>query len=157
MSYFGGSGRMAGDPGFFGALKGFVGKALPIAAGLGLGGPLGAGIAAVARGRGRAPAFRPPGGTQVPVVRQPGVRAAISRVIPGGSTGLVVAPDGTVRRKRRRMNYLNQKALRRSTRRVDGFVREAKTALKNTGFKVVSKSAGKMTEAAFRKRAHHAK
>jgi len=153
MSYFGGSLRTAGDPGFFGALKGAVG-------GFFKGGPTGAVSGAVSGFRGSK--FRPPtlfaGGPRItPVVRAPGIVAAGQRFFPGGATGLQVMSDGTVRKRRRRMNPTNPKALRRAIRRTDAFVNMAKGALKNTGFKIVSKSAGKMTEAAFQKRAHHAK
>lgn len=47
------------------------------------------------------------------------------------------------RKKYRRMNYGNVKALRRADRRIDGFVGVARKALKHTNYKVVSKSAGK--------------
>jgi len=160
MSYFGGSGRIAGDPGFFGALGGLFKKAAPIVAGLGFGGPIGAGIATAITRRSRPTGTtfaKPRGLTGFPVVKSPGARGLVERIIPGGKTGLQVGADGMMRPRRRRMNYLNQKALRRANRRTDGFVREAKNALKNTGFKVVSKSAGKMTEAAWQRKAHHAK
>ena len=45
--------------------------------------------------------------------------------------------------KRRRMNYGNTKALKRADRRIDGFVKVARSALKHTNYKVVSKSAGR--------------
>ena len=159
MSYFGGSSRIAGDPGFFGSLGGFFKKALPVAAGLGLGGPLGAGIALASKIR------RPsaPTGTTfarpriAPVTRVPGITGAAQRLFPGGATGFQVDANGMVRPRRRRMNPTNAKALRRAIRRTDAFVNVAKGALRNTGFKIVSKSAGKMTEAAWQKKAHHAK
>ncbi len=46
------------------------------------------------------------------------------------------------RKKRRSMNYGNVKALRRADRRMSGFVKTARSALKHTNYKVVSKSAG---------------
>jgi len=153
MSYFGGSGRMAGDPGFFGSLfrgvKGAVGGFIK-------GGPIGA----VTGGVGAA--FRPPTGRAVPraiqqVIPTPGMLGQMQRFVPGGATGLQVMPDGTVRKKRRRMNAGNPKALRRAIRRQNAFVNLAKGALKNTGFKVVSTSAGKMTAEAWQKKRHHSR
>lgn len=156
MSYFGGSSGMVGDPGFFGNLGGLFKRAVGVGVGLATGGPGGA-LAALTR-RGQPPrAFRPPAG-QIPVIAKPGLIGAIQRGIPGGATGLIIDPrTGQVRRRRRRINFGNPKALRRAIRRTDGFVTLAKGALKNTGFKIVSKSAGKMTEAAWQKKAHHAK
>lgn len=58
-----------------------------------------------------------PVGTQLPggtVVKKPGVRGAIERILPGGESGLML-------RKRRRMNVTNPRALRRAIRRVSGF------------------------------------
>jgi len=173
MSYFGGSGRMAGDPGFFGALKGAVG-------GLFTGGVSGA-IGGAVRGfsspqRQTQSSIVQRGQFTQPVTRTPGIRGAIQRGIPGGATGFQVGTaqvagawptnkDGSPRRakkdgtpwKRPTMNPTNPKALMRAARRADSFVRVARRVLKNTGFKITSKSAGKMTEAAWQKRAHHAK
>ena len=57
------------------------------------GGPAGAVAGVLAGGGGRRrPAIAPPG--QV-VVRAPGVGAAVARAVPGGRTGLMVAPTGT--------------------------------------------------------------
>lgn len=78
----------------------------------------------------------------------------------GRPSGLVAMPGGgviggkpgspsTIKKKlgiptkRRRMNYGNVKALRRADRRIDGFVKVARSALKHTNYKVVSKSAGR--------------
>ena len=58
------------------------------------------------------------------------------------------------------MNVGNAKALRRAIRRTDGFVRLSRSALKNTGYKIVSKSSGKVSRATMDKAvaaAHHAK
>lgn len=142
---------MAGDPGFFGNLFG-------AARGL---------IGGAVRGFVGAPPPRPPpqrgffapprnGGRRV--VKVPGVRGAIERGLPGGRTGFMV-DDGMMPR-RRRMNVGNAKALRRAIRRTDGFVRLARSALKNTGFKIVSKSSGRVSRATMDKAvaaAHHAK
>lgn len=100
-------------------------------------------------------------GAGVSVVR--GVRRAIrrgrtprSRRAPGRSIALPFAPPtmgpaprgggkkaaGTGRRRRRR-NNMNPKALRRASARIDGFVKEAKKALKHTNYKLVTKSSGR--------------
>jgi len=147
MSYFGGSSRLAGDPGFFGTLLS-VGKRIGRAA-------LGIPPKQAVSFRAPTPGFRSNG---IPIIRTPGIKAAIQRGIPGGATGLEVGPDGMMRRKRRRMNAGNAKALRRAIRRTDAFVGLAKSALKNTGFKIVSKSAGKVSPATLAKavaKAHH--
>ncbi len=169
MSYFGGSGRLAGDPGFFGALKGGLGGFLS-------GGPLGA-VTGAARGF-RSTRAAPGvalsigdrhtahGHIKDPRTGQrsghgiiPGLQRAFGFPPPGGGGSgiMVVGPDGQIRRRRRRMNPTNPKALRRAIRRQDAFVKVARGALKNTGFKIVSKSSGKLTEAQWQKRAHHAK
>lgn len=156
MAYFGGAGRFSGDPGFFDTLKSIGRGAIGFATG-GLPGAI-AGFSQRSRrptAKFQAQQFtRPTGGR---VVQAPGIVAGIQRIVPGGATGLQVMADGTVRRKSRRMNVGNTKALSRAIRRTDGFVRLSRRALKNTGFKIVSKSAGKMTEAAWQKKAHHAK
>ena len=116
-----------GDPGIFG----FLGKAVGGIAGTLLkNSPVGIAAGAIggAIGRKQAPTFTRPGGAvgttstfiqqQVP---KPGVSGAIQRALPGGQTGFI-----TVRKKRRRMDPLNVKALRRSTRRLAAFQREAK-------------------------------
>ena len=61
-------------------------------------------------------------------------------------TEIGMTPYGTPyvkRKKRRRMDYGNIKALRRADRRLDGFVGVARKALKHTNYKVVSRGAGK--------------
>ncbi len=147
MAYFGGSSRIAGDPGFFDTIK-RIGRA---AVGFATGGPVGAVTAAFSP-----PRSQPSAG--VPIIASPGIRARIERAVPGGATGLEVGPDGMMRRKRRRMNAGNAKALRRAIRRTDAFVTLSKSALKNTGFKIVSKSSGKVSRATMDKAvaaAHH--
>lgn len=47
--------------------------------------------------------------------------------------------------KPRRMNVVNPKALRRATRRVNGFVKVATRALEGTGWKVVRRTSSKRT------------
>jgi len=145
MSYFGGSSGMVGDPGFFDTFK-KIGGAIFGAT------PLGRGISAVRsifptsiRGGGD-PVFTPP------VFGTPRIPLTGARFTP-------LLPNG-MPRKRRRMNVGNAKALRRAIRRTDGFVTLARGALKNTGFKIVSKSSGKVSRATMDKavaKAHHQK
>lgn len=85
----------------------------------------------------------PPTFPGMPVVRSPGVGGMIARAVPGGKTGFEVRPDGTVRKKYRRMNYGNTKALKRALRREKGFVDLAKRTLKGSGYKVVRSGYGK--------------
>lgn len=146
MSYFGGSGRIAGDPGLFDVFK-RAGRALV------------GEIPFVRQGRAVIRAIRPPT-VSTPQRFSPAVARGQFRP-PGGTTAIAqVSGPGTALmvtgRKRRRMNPTNVKALNRAVRRTDAFVRVAKNALKNTGFKVVSKSSGKLTEAAWKKKQHHA-
>lgn len=66
----------------------------------------------------------------------------------GGKPGATIGKRGLPekqfgRKKYRRMDYGNVKALRRADRRIDGFVKVARKALKHTNYKVVSKSAGR--------------
>ncbi len=154
MSYFGGASRMAGDPGLFDTL-GRIGGAIFGAS------PLGRAVD-IFRGsrptqfqqptpRATLSTFQPPTGT-------------IGRVNGGGAAAQVGAArfdvNGRPMRKRRRMNVGNAKALRRAIRRTDGFVTLARGALKNTGFKIVSKSSGKVSRATMDKAvaaAHHQK
>ncbi len=163
MSYFGGSGGMRGDPGFFdtlGKIGGAIFKATPI------GGAI-TGIRDIFTGgtqpppRATPPVFVPPtfGGAGVPSV---GVPPGIARRNGGAAPKTVVVDveTGMVRAKRRRMNVGNPRALRRAIRRTDGFVTLARGALKNTGFKIVSKSSGRVSRATMDKAvaaAHHSK
>lgn len=59
---------------------------------------------------------------------------------PRAAQPVAIGPDGMPKKKRRRMNVTNDKALRRAVRRTDGFVKLAKRALRGTGYSVVSKS-----------------
>jgi len=144
MSYFGNTQGMVGDPGFFGTLFN-VGKRIGRAA---LGLPTGT------RG-----AFQPPVSRRIDatsVTRVPGIGGLAQRAFPGGRTGFEVV--GGMPRRRRRMNPANPKALRKAIRRQNAFVNLAKGALKNSGFKVVSTSAGKVSRATMDKAvaaAHH--
>lgn len=134
MSYFGASQRMVGDPGFFGTLGRIARGVGRAGVGFLTGGAVGAATSIAGD------IFRPPRGgggiTQVPVTRVPGIKGAAQRLIPGGATGFEVAG---MRRKRRRMNPMNKKALTRANRRIDGFVRETRKVLKHTNYKLVTK------------------
>lgn len=100
-----------------------------------IGGGLLAGAAAGRAATAALPALMPPPpqGTPVPV---PGVTGFLQRLVPGGETGYMAAP-GT---KRRKINPMNVKALRRATRRIDGFARTARKALKHSPFMLVSRN-----------------
>jgi len=94
-----------------GAIKGFV-----------TGGPLGA-ISGVGQALVKRPSVTPvvgggfiPGGMVVPT---PGLIGVGQRLLPGGATGFEVV-------RRRRLNPLNLKALRRAMRRAKGFERQAR-------------------------------
>ena len=65
----------------------------------------------------------PPGG----MMKRPGVKGTVQRILPGGESGYY---------RRRRMNVANPKALRRAIRRTDGFIKLAKRTLKGTGYTV---------------------
>lgn len=137
-----------GDPGIFG----FLGKAIKGAAGIvsRAGIPIVSGIAGTVAGAissrtsPRGTITLPGGGPRMQlgpmqVTRVPGIRGAAQRLIPGGATGYQVDPaTGIVRRKYRRMNVTNPKALRRAIRRQAGFVKLARRALKGSGYKIVS-------------------
>lgn len=88
----------------------------------------------------------------IPVVPEPGISGFVHRLVPGGSTGLIVDPamggrpgrrpgdtgrighfkkDGTwTNRARPRMNAGNMKALRRANRRARSFLRAARSAVR---------------------------
>lgn len=78
----------------------------------------------------------------------PGTGFPVRRLGPNGTTnGRKPFPKGVVgpgmegeRKRSRRMNLGNVKALRRADRRIDGFVGVARKALRHTNYKVVSKS-----------------
>lgn len=137
MSYYGtGDYYMTGDPGLFSSIGSFVKGVAGGVGGFLTGGPAGAiaGIAASTRSSNR---------QSIPVLPTPGLRGVAQRMVPGGATGYQVDPvTGMAKKKRRRMNYANGKALNRANRRVDGFVRMAKRSLKHTNYKIVSKSSG---------------
>lgn len=131
-----------GDPFLGGILKG----ALKIGKGFVTGGPLGAigaGVGILTGGK-RAPA--PPAvrlPMQMPVSMAPQQRFPTRPPRPGQMPGPPTPPG--YGRKRRRMNPGNAKALRRAIRRQDAFVKLARGALKGSGYKIVSKGAGRST------------
>ena len=141
MPYRGTALDLRGDPGLFNVLKRVAGPVLRR-----LPGPIGIGATAAGVLIGRQGRNLPPAlgrGLGVPVPRGtpgarpvPGIKGAVQRILPGGKSGFELP-------KRKRMNFGNTKALTRASRRIDGFVRVAKRALKHTNYKVVSKSAGK--------------
>lgn len=121
MAYYGqGDFYRQGD--FFGTLGGIFKGAVKTGLGFLSGGPVGAVTAATSL-----------------IPRKTGSGLTLPMAPPMLPKGTTVAPDGTIRRKRRRMNVTNPKALRRANRRVDGFVREVKKSLKHTNYKLVSK------------------
>ena len=131
MSY----GRLRGDPGFFSTLGKIGGGILGIAS-TALPGPLGTAARLGSR------LLRPAGPRSTVVTRHSMRRMpSFPALAPTGPTAPMATVAGA-QRKRRRMNYGNVKALRRADRRIDGFVKVARNALKHTNYKVVSRSAG---------------
>ena len=134
--YYGQGDYYQGDPGLLGGLfKGVKKLAGAVVGKTPLGMPLAVGKALI-------PGIsiqRPPPMIAVPpeypgAVPKPGLRGAVERFLPGGASGFVLG-------RRRRMNPMNVKALRRATRRIDGFTRTARRALKHTGYMLVSRHA----------------
>jgi hypothetical protein len=68
----------------------------------------------------------PPRPQTLPVLREPGVKGFVHRLVPGGSTGYEVQYGGLGGRRHRRINPLNIKALRRAMRRAKSFERQAR-------------------------------
>lgn len=115
----------AGDPFLGGVIKG-IGK---VAGGFLTGGPLGAigaGVGLIKGGRGGPP--QPPAGG-MPGVGWPGYPRIPLPGVPGAGQGRRVRRQPG-EGKRRRMNYNNQKALRRALRRATGFARQNKAVKK---------------------------
>ncbi len=112
----------AGDPFLGGLIKGAlkIAKFVP--------GPIGtiAGAVSGAIGGRRRPQIQAPQ-IQMPRGRMPTLRGFAPTQLPRGRPG-VAAPG--VPGRRRRMNYSNQKALRRSLRRVTGYARQQKAVRK---------------------------
>ncbi len=118
MAYFGGASRMAGDPGLFDTLQRVGRSTLSLFSG----GP----VAAIGS------FFQPPG---IAIPRLVGRRGGAAR-----PAAVTIGADGVARRRRRKMNMGNIKALKRAMRRQDGFVKIAKKALKGSNFEVVSRA-----------------
>jgi len=130
MTYFGATSRAAGDPGFFDVLKTIGRFAAPFIPG---GSIVSSGIDAIT-GRGRR------GG--IPQIPNIGIQGTRPFAGPGGKTIGGPIPKSMGGPGRRRMNPMNTKALTRANRRIDSFVKHTKKILKNTNFKLVSKSTG---------------
>ena len=123
-----------GDPGFFSSIARIGGRVL---GGVFGGTPVGMAYkgARTAYGVLKGKPRRMPAG---PGGAMPAKRGVLGPGTEGTMVGRV-AKEG----KRRRINYGNTRALTRASRRIDGFVKVARRALKHTNYKVVSKSAGR--------------
>lgn len=128
MSYYGSAGDYYATGGIWDVVKG-IGRT---AIGLVTGGPAGAVAGAVS--------------SIVPSSTRTSPRTGLTIPTFGGSTGSAPSVPSLgisgARRKRRRMNYANGKALTRANRRVDGFVKMARKSLKHTNYKLVTKQTG---------------
>ena len=109
--------RAQGDPGFFS----FIGKALTTVA-RAIPGPIGAIAGALGGSRPQPTALPTLFQQQPPVFRAPvpGAIGAAQRFLPGGATGFVDCPP---RKRTRRIDPLNMKALRRANRRQAMFLK----------------------------------
>jgi len=144
--YYGRGDYYRGDPGLFK----FLGKAIGGIAKLGgalLPGPLGT----VARVAGTLLAGRPPAapGMAMTLAQAPRTKIGLlpptyETFFPPAGAGFGPAPGGRgfgpMGLKRRRINPMNVKALRRASRRIDGFARVARKALRHTPFVLVSRA-----------------
>lgn len=120
MPYYMAGDYYQGDYYQAGGIFGSIGKAIGGAVkGFVTGGPLGAisGAASAVIKRPNVTPLAPGGGFGV--VPTPGLIGVAQRLVPGGATGYEF-------RKRRRINPLNIKALRRAMRRAKGFERQAR-------------------------------
>lgn len=145
MAYYLQGDYYQGDP-FLGGLLKTVGRGISGAVGGFLGGgPIGAitgGVRAISgatftRRTPQPTSLRTPVGAPVPRVSiGQRFRTAGQAMIPGGVEPFAAPP----KKKYRRMNVTNDKALRRAVRRQQGFVKLAKKALQGTGYTVVSRS-----------------
>lgn len=94
-----------------------------------------------------------PTGGGIPIIRSPGFRGFTERLLPGGRTGYMTDPSYNPETgmtyteypgyRRRRMNFMNDKALRRAGRRIDGFVRSSRKVLKHTNYVLVRRGSGR--------------
>lgn len=123
MPYYAAGDYYQGDNYAAGGFLGSIGKAIGGAVkGFVTGGPLGA-ISGAIGGITKAPASQQSMALTYPVVPTPGIKGFAQRLVPGGATGYQVDVLG---RRRRRMDVLNLKALRRAIRRAKGFERQAR-------------------------------
>jgi len=126
VPYHNGMTRAQGDPGFFSFLGKVAGTVLRAAPG-----PVGLAARAILPG---ARTLQQVPQQRFPVVGAPGFPATIARAIPGGKTGLEVVIDPMtgcpVRKRRRRIDPLNLKALRRANSRQRSFLRAVDRTLK---------------------------
>lgn len=123
MSYYGqGDYYQAGDYYAAGGLFGSIGKLLGGAVRTVVGAtPVGRVASALIPSFGR-PSIAGTGGPGQPmIIPTPGFEGFTSRVLPGGKSGYEL-----MFKKRRRLNPLNIKALRRAMRRAKGFERQAR-------------------------------
>lgn len=132
MSYYGqGDYYAAGGIGSF--LKGAARAAIGGAVGLVTGGPIAAARNVVSS---IAPAARPPAAG--PAFQIPQINVNPMAALPGGQPLFTFGG-----RKRRRMNFTNQRALNRANRRVDGFVRIVRRSLKHTPYTLTRRGSGR--------------
>ncbi len=159
-----GGGYQRGDPGLFGFLGGvakriFKGSPVGQITSAVLGGAVGRGARGLpSPGSIGGPAGFQENGMMLPQ-KIPGPRGQIQRILPYGETGYTCGPNGECPRGQhlnksgywtrsgfvaprtkcvtnRTMNVGNAKALRRSIRREQGFVKLAQRSLKGTGYKI---------------------
>lgn len=123
MPYNQGMTRAQGDPGFFGTLGSILGGVSRLVPG-----PIGSIGTAIFGGRApKAPTIQSFVQQQPTVFRPtPGVAGMIQRAVPGGATGFEGCPP---RKKRRRINPNNVKALRRANARQKAYLRQVDRTL----------------------------
>lgn len=116
------------------ALKKVVGVASGVVSKLGI--PVVSGIAGQIHGLAAGGTVQPPLQPSMSLVPLQTAQRGLVNIGGGGSqTGIVNIGGQLVRvGKRKRMNPMNVRALRRASRRIDGFVRTARGALKHTQY-----------------------
>lgn len=145
MSYYTGMGDYYsgyGDPGLFGFLGGVAKKVTGVVSKIAPG-PVGiaAGVIskAIPGGKTITTTVKQPSAPQLPTKRGP-TQTYTPGEVAHTPLGMPYIVKGG---RRRRMNVANPKALRRAIRRESGFVKLARRALKGTGYRITSKSAGR--------------
>lgn len=136
-------GSYRGDPG----LLGFLGRGIKKLAGAAIGAsPLGGAARTVGS---LLPARATPMQRTI-IAPAPGLGGLGQRLIPGGRSGFVDQAGKPVRirkdgkpYKKPRMNVGNARALRRSIRRQQGFVKLAKRALQGTGYRIATRGSSR--------------